>query len=185
MILLLKESCASWHPSRIDFVRTSSYRSKNPEKRAVHVLEIFSRAARMPRRARRQALTATAVLGIMNLAVKLLPFRRAIVLGCLPVKTRAAAGDKEVVDEWVSAVRRVNPHLPWRSVCIHQGLALQWLLRRRGFPARLLYGTNMADGKLQAHVWVELNGEAIIGGEIADQFHLMTTYPQDPEQRNH
>lgn len=44
--------------------------------------------------------------------------------------------------------------VPWRTVCLRKGLALQWMLRRRGIDARLHYGIGKDDvGALCAHLW--------------------------------
>ena len=63
-------------------------------------------------------------------------------------------------------------------MCIQQGLALQWMLRRRGVDARLHYGIAKDErGELQAHVWVAAGGEVVIGGAEAPQFKCVATYP--------
>ena len=51
------------------------------------------------------------------------------------------------------------------------------MLRRRGVPAVLCYGTSQADGELKSHVWVKVDDEIVIGGDEAPQYHLVATYP--------
>ncbi len=70
--------------------------------------------------------------------------------------------------------------LPWRAMCFPQGLAAQWMLRRRGIPSVLHYGAaRNAEGELIAHVWV-CDGEiAVIGGEAAAGVALLAKFPSD------
>jgi hypothetical protein len=63
---------------------------------------------------------------------------------------------------WAMArARRAAPG----TTCLTRALAAGWMLRRRGQRARLAIGVRTADGKLEAHAWLELGGAAIIGGE--------------------
>lgn len=52
-------------------------------------------------------------------------------------------------------------HGPYRATCLRRSLALWWLLRRRGIPADLRIGVRKDGGELQAHAWVEHNGQAL------------------------
>jgi hypothetical protein len=52
-------------------------------------------------------------------------------------------------------------HGPYRATCLRQSLALWWLLRRRRIPAELRIGVRKEQGELQAHAWVEHNGQAL------------------------
>ena len=67
-------------------------------------------------------------------------------------------------------------HVPWRAMCFQQGLAAQFMLRRRGIPSVLYYGVAGNDG-LSAHVWVRDGDTNVIGGEIASRFALLATFP--------
>jgi hypothetical protein len=52
-------------------------------------------------------------------------------------------------------------HGPYRATCLRQSLALWWLLRRRGIAAELRIGVRKEQGELQAHAWVEHDGQAL------------------------
>jgi hypothetical protein len=54
------------------------------------------------------------------------------------------------------------------------------MLRRRGVDARLHYGARQGVGNklLEAHVWVSVAGEIVIGAEEASRFALLATYPE-------
>lgn len=81
-------------------------------------------------------------------------------------------------EECVWAVETASRYLPLRTMCIEKGLAVQRLLRRSGAVARLHYGArhDPQTGKLQAHVWVSLDGAILIGGEDAAGFAEVATY---------
>lgn len=55
-------------------------------------------------------------------------------------------------------------HGPYRATCLRQSLALWWLLRRRGIPAELRIGVRKQQGELQAHAWVEHQGQGLNDG---------------------
>lgn len=127
----------------------------------------------------RQLLLAEALAGIAvaTLAVRFLPFRRAVRLGSrrLDPATAVAA---EACGDAVWSVTAVAARVPWRAVCFQQGLALQWMLRRRGIDARLHYGVGQGDeGSLLAHVWVTVGDAILIGGDGAPGVRGVAVYP--------
>src|SRR4051812_31096244 len=126
---------------------------------------------------------ALASLAWASLAIAFLPFRKVAEMASgaparpgadleagLPRRIRWA------VDAWG---RRV----PWRAVCFQRGLAAHRMLRRRGYDSVLHYGVAQQEQKgLQAHVWVSLDGEAVIGGEEAPEFTCLATFPRQGSQ---
>lgn len=119
---------------------------------------------------------AVAALAFASAALATLPFRRAIRIGSLPLSS--VAERRVSPARAAAAVRRAAQLVPWRAVCIQQGLALQWLLRKRGVDGLLHYGIRVGeDGVLQAHVWVEVDGLAVIGSEEAPNFRRVATFP--------
>ena len=117
---------------------------------------------------------AAVILTTVSAAVALLPFRRAIRLGSSRLRVSRAIPIADVL--W--AVEAVARRLPLRAVCIEKGLAVQWLLRSSGIDARLHYGAKHdASGALEAHVWVTVDGKAIIGGEQAIGFREIAAFP--------
>lgn len=120
---------------------------------------------------------AVAALAAASAAIRWLPFKRAIRLGSrrLSGAPERPAADLAEIRWSIEAAARAAP---WRAVCFQQGLALQWMARRRGVDAQLHYGIGKDEnGELLAHVWVA-DGEAIIiGGEGAEQVRRVATYP--------
>ena len=137
---------------------------------------VITRWVRLSRR--RRALLAEAVLAVAaaSAAIRFRPFKRAISMGSLPLTDQPPGGD--ITDDVRWAVETAGRNVPWRAMCIQQGLALQWMLRRRGVDARLHYGIAKDEGgELQAHVWVAAGGEVVIGGAEAPRFKCVATYP--------
>jgi hypothetical protein len=144
------------------------------QKSGAPVVERFRRLSR-----ERQSLLIEAAyeLAVASAAVATLPFRRAIARGSTPLApVRSGAA---TVHSLVWAVETAARRLPWRSVCIEQGIAAQRMLRRRGIDARLHYGASNqgASGKLEAHVWVTVDRIPVIGGAEAERFAEIAAYP--------
>ena len=135
---------------------------------------ILVRFVRLESARRRLAIEAAASLATIAVRLGIQPFRSAIRYGSVPLSSREGA-----VDDCVWAVEAVARRLPWRPVCIDKGLVLQRMVRRRGHDAQLHYGIGKDDseGELQAHVWVTLDGMALIGGNEADGFAPVAVYP--------
>lgn len=63
-------------------------------------------------------------------------------------------------------------HGLYQANCLHQSLALCWLLRRNGLQARLRIGVKPDTKPFQAHAWVELDGEIL--GRPIDEYQPFT-----------
>lgn len=50
-----------------------------------------------------------------------------------------------------------------KSSCLHEALALSWLMSRQGIPSILQIGVMRSKGDLAAHAWLEHNGQIILG----------------------
>jgi hypothetical protein len=110
--------------------------------------------------------------------VRLLPFRRAIRFGSASSPGASAAVPVEVMRRIERSVEQAAARVPWRTVCLQKGLALQWMLRRRGVDALLHYGIGKDEaGALCAHVWVSAGPVMLIGSEQAPQFRTVAIYP--------
>jgi hypothetical protein len=123
---------------------------------------------------------ALALLTLSSLAIRLLPFRRVVDLAAGLRHRQAAprpAGGR-AIGKVVWAVTAWGRRVPWRTVCFQQGLAVHLMLRRRGIASFLHYGIARAQPKgLEAHVWVTVDEEPVIGGEEAPKFSCLATYP--------
>jgi hypothetical protein len=132
------------------------------------------RLRRLPVTQKRLLLRAILCLTAASAAVALLPFRRAIRFGSVPLRHHRVSAEEAV---W--AIEAAARRLPWRAMCIEKGLAVQRILRSAGAEAILHYGArhHPDTGGLEAHVWVTVDGRAVIGGEEAADFALVASYP--------
>jgi hypothetical protein len=119
-----------------------------------------------------------AALALASLAIKLLPFRKVAAAASRPGR-RTARPDSGTVRRVRGAVQGWAKRVPWKAVCFQRGLALHWMLRRRGIPSVLLYGARKDGDGLAAHVWVDVDGETVIGGEEAHRFACLARFPSD------
>jgi hypothetical protein len=121
-----------------------------------------------------EALVAVALAG---LAVKLLSFNQILAFVGRPPKARhVAAAQREVIGARIGwAVPASARRLPWKATCFPQGIAAQWMLRRRGIAGTFHYGASILNDSLEAHVWVMDGERAIVGGREAP---LMRTLVQ-------
>lgn len=135
----------------------------------------LTRYHRLPKVRRALLPRALGTLVIVSAAVSVLPFRKAIRIGSSALSRRVKRSPEDVV--W--AVETASRRLPWRTVCLQQGLAAQHMLRSAGYDAILHYGARHEPESrdLEAHVWVTVNGVPVIGGEEATGFASVATFP--------
>ena len=138
---------------------------------------MFERFRHLGRERQSLLIDAICELALASASVALLPFRRAIVRGSRPLS--AASRTPVTIETVVWAVEAASRRMPWRTVCIEQGLAAQRMLRRRGIDARLHYGArnDHSVGRLEAHVWVTVDGVVVIGESEAGRFAEIAAYP--------
>ena len=138
----------------------------------------ISRWMRLGGQRQRLLIEGLAALAGASAAVRLRPFKRAIQMGSRPLSSEARRNGDELIRDVRWAVETAARIAPWQAVCIQKGIALQWMLRRRGIDARLHYGIGQDEaGELQAHVWVAAEDTVVIGGADADRFRRVATFP--------
>ncbi|HEX8126833.1 MAG TPA: lasso peptide biosynthesis B2 protein [Allosphingosinicella sp.] len=121
---------------------------------------------------------ALAALALASLAIAVLPFRR--VAAAASARGRGPErSDPETVRRARSALIGWSRRVPWRTVCFQKGLALHWMLRRRGIRSVLLYGARRDGDGLAAHVWVDVDGETVIGGDESPNFACLARFPPE------
>jgi len=74
--------------------------------------------------------------------------------------------DPAYLQQVVWAITKAGRSLLGPNTCLPQALAAQFLLKRHGFPARLVIGVRKDEsGDFKAHAWVENDGNVVIGGD--------------------
>lgn len=118
-------------------------------------------------------------LAASSAAIKFLPFRWVVAGAGRRPRLRIPPqwqGPKPI-PQVLWAVERTAALAPWRTVCFQKGLAVHRMLRRRGVQSALHYGVRRAaDGNVEAHVWVTVLGQAVIGGDEAPEFTCVATF---------
>lgn len=115
-----------------------------------------------------------------RVAIRTLPFRWLVRSFKIEPSHRApyADGGRRAREDVRQAIASAARHLPGASVCFPRAVAAQAMLRRRGLATTLYYGAAVrADDGLVAHVWVEHEGEGIVGHEMASQYRVLVRYP--------
>jgi hypothetical protein len=68
------------------------------------------------------------------------------------------------------SVERVARRLPFRPTCLEKALVLERLLAAAGLDASVIIGVRRANNTLDAHAWLEHNGQPLIGGSVASDY---------------
>ena len=120
-------------------------------------------------------IEAGLALAAASAATRFLPFKRYILLGARPLKQAAPAGGIETA----RIVDALGRRAPFRAVCLQRGIALHWMLRRRGIDAILHYGVQLPQESkaITAHVWVSVDGKVVLGAPQHEQYSEVARYP--------
>lgn len=122
----------------------------------------------LPRVERGLLIEAAILLMLSRLGLWLLPFQTHLRLVARAERAGGGWQDREppAVERIVWAVRVASRRVPGGGHCLTQALAGQVLLVRRGHPAHLRIGVAKGErGQLEAHAWVESQGQIVIGGQ--------------------
>lgn len=123
---------------------------------------------------------ALAALALLRLAIIALPFRRVVRIGAAHPRRPAPADPTATIAKMRWAIRAVSARVPFRAVCLEQGLAARAMLHRRGIPATLHFGARPGATGLAAHLWVRAGCHDVIGTENAGDYKLLSTVPPSP-----
>jgi hypothetical protein len=127
-------------------------------------------------------MEAFVLLGVARLMVLALPFRwLAASLG----KHRSEA-DAQISASDVTLARKVGQavcsaasYTPWKSVCLPQAVAAQWMLKRRHIVGTVYLGVAKDETKpekLAAHAWLCCGNMILTGAEGHRKFTVVATF---------
>ena len=88
--------------------------------------------------------------------------------------------DSRSVYKVVWAVSAAARRVP-KATCLTQALATQIMLGRRGHKTSLQFGAVKAGDKLEAHAWIERDGNVLIG--FNDNFNDLIRFPALDSER--
>jgi Transglutaminase-like superfamily len=139
---------------------------------------------RLPRRERWLLIKAALLLALIRIGLRLLPFKT--LKQFLDSVSRVPAGSHRAnqfsSDRIVWAVISASRYVLVDKPCLTQALAVQLLLKRRGYPANLRIGVNRTAGKqLEAHAWVESGDRVVVGGGDLSRYTPLPAF--DGEQQ--
>lgn len=161
---------------RVSYGRHSTYVAKGEPMSRV---SSFKRFWQLGPRRRYLLVEATFGLAVAAAAIAILPFRKAVSLGSLGERPGSSKSPESDVGDICWSVKAAAARVPWRAMCFERGLAAQWMLRRRGHDAKLVYGARLGEAAgLDAHVWVTLDDRTLIGGEQASGYQRLTIHPE-------
>jgi Transglutaminase-like superfamily len=114
------------------------------------------------------------LLGAMRLGLRILPFQillRIIHRISHPRYQRFSEGaigvDKMAISRIVWAVEVSTRYMPGGAKCLARALTTKVLLNRQGYTPNLRIGvTKAANGTLEAHAWIEHQGQIVIGNLV-------------------
>jgi hypothetical protein len=107
----------------------------------------------------------------IRLALRLLPFRtvQRVVRKTTVRSRQIREPDALYRDRIIWAVDAAGRHVLGDKSCLTQALTGQFLFTRGGYPSHFRIGVaKAADGKLEAHAWLESQGRVVIGGPAAE-----------------
>jgi hypothetical protein len=112
---------------------------------------------------------------VASLVTRLLPFNRYIALGTRRLRGEGSGEARDTA----RIVDAIADRVPFRAVCLKRGVALQWMLRRRGIDAVLHYGIQLKKPgeEIAAHVWVSVGGEVLLGAPQHERYAEAARYP--------
>jgi hypothetical protein len=147
-------------------------------------IDSWLKFARLSWQDRLLLLEAFLLLALAGVMLSVLPFRRIGFLAGRPTRRWSLPPHLRLTSvsriRW--AIRIAAGRVPWRSLCFQQGLAAQFMLRRRAIPSVLYYGATQDERNgLRAHVWVRHGDVDVVGGEIAYRFAILAMFPEQPD----
>jgi len=110
--------------------------------------------------------TTFALLGAIRLGLWLLPFAtwHHFLARVMQAKANLQPAEPTSISKVVWAVSVASRYMPGRVKCLARALATQVLLNRQGHAAELYLGVAKGqEGQLEAHAWVESQGQVVIG----------------------
>lgn len=120
------------------------------------------------------------LLSLAGVANLILPFKMyARFLGDINTESEKNPQDVdwEYVDRISQSVRNVSKVSPFEFKCLVQATAGKVLIAKKDINSTLYFGVKKDDGKkLKAHAWLRVGTKIVLGGEIADQYNVVSTF---------
>ncbi len=136
-------------------------------------IERLQRVFRLPPRERVILAQAWGLFLLVDLALRILPFKR-ILAFCQPFppgrRNGSTAERSPSVSRVVWLVEIAGRYAPGRAACLKKALVLSWIFRRIDVATTLQIGVSRQEGRLKAHAWVDYDGQTIFGHEESERY---------------
>lgn len=119
---------------------------------------------------RRLFREALLLLGIIRLALWVLPFRKVHDFVLRYRRRNEGLNPHEIAPAVIGGFIDRAARLVPRATCLTQALAAQVMLARRGHSSVLHFGGKTVAGKFTAHAWVEAEGTIVVGEAVSGEF---------------
>lgn len=85
--------------------------------------------------------------------------------------------DWEYVNRVSNSVRNVSNVTPFDFKCLVQATVGKYFIARQRIESTIYFGVKKDESKhLKAHAWLRVGGKIVLGGEVADQYNVISTY---------
>ncbi|OLT60718.1 lasso peptide biosynthesis B2 protein [Moorena bouillonii] len=121
---------------------------------------------RLTSRERQLVINTFILLGLIRLGLWLLPFQtlRRLIAKISQPSLQAQGVNQTNLSKIVGAVNLSSRYMPGGVKCLARALTTQVLMSRCGYSPQLRIGVAKGEGgKLEAHAWVENQGQVVIG----------------------
>jgi hypothetical protein len=121
-------------------------------------------------------------LGVMRLAILMMPFQKIVSLfglteGSPSTPLISTTNIKALEIGW--GVRAAAARTPWESVCLGQALACMAMLRRRGMPGIIYLGVSKdftVPESIAAHAWLSSCGTTLTGDSGHERYTVLSSF---------
>lgn len=139
----------------------------------------------LDRENRRTVRHAFALVGLVRLALALLPYRTVQSALARSSRRRPEVGPLTAEQlrharRVISSVEAVAKNVLGEKPCLTQALVAQWMLARAGLETSLQIGVARGERQeLRAHAWLERDGRVILGG-LSSPREYTPLHPVEP-----
>lgn len=147
--------------ARYDGVVRNQPQEALAERRPVVTIGKLARLRKLPRSERTILFAAAVGLPLFSVGLRLLGLERFRALLRRSTPAVVVSRDSPPPIRIAELVAVAANHSPWSATCLTRSLLLSWMLDRRGVRSTLRIGVCIVEERLDAHAWVEQDGQAL------------------------
>lgn len=120
------------------------------------------------------------LLAFFRFLILLFPFKKlAAYLGNQGVESPKTELSEQnaYIESVCRKVSNISRMVPWEAKCLVQAAAGKSLMKTRNIASTIYFGVKKNDsGNLEAHAWLRVGTDIVLGGEIADEYTIVERY---------